>query len=493
LKNIIYKRIVFDDGAQAFLIILLFSQLFFSNGLYLFFGALCFWGIFSKIQQPLKPSVFTIIFIYHFIQIAAGIWLSNYFGKDINYRSEHTDMATIFGFIGLVIMFLPILYFQNKIPNISIQNLRKHAERLSIKNSFKAYIIAFFVTNALGGLMFAFAGFSQIIVSIVNIKWFFFLLFGYQVILKKQMYKEFGFFVLLEFSLGFFSYFSDFKTVFFFIGFLAISFLVKVNLKQIIAATIVIVMLFYLGVKWTAIKGEYRGFLNKGSNTQTVGVGKEAAFNKLLELSGSNSDFDMAAASFFDRIQYTYHLAKTMDRVPALIPHENGANIGKILGFVLVPRFFNPNKPKLEASVKTSKYTGIGYLGASSGVSFSLGYFADCYIDFGYYGMMIPLLILGFIFGSTYFYFIKHSSNNFIFNYAVAGAIFMEFTAFEADGTYLMGRLFATLVTFFMLKLFLFPGLYNYLSAAATLTENEERAADKQEKMERLQAKSSSP
>lgn len=463
MKNIIYKRIVFDDGAQAFLILLLFSQLFFTNGVYLFFGALCFWGIFSNIQQPLKPSVFTIVFIYHFIQIAAGIWMSNYFGKDINYRSEHTDMATIIGFVGLVIMFLPILYYQNKIPNISLQTLRHHAERLSIQHSFKAYIIAFFVTNALGGVAFAIAGFSQIIVSIVNIKWFFFLLFGYQVILKKQMYKEFVFFVLVEFSLGFFSYFSDFKTVFFFLGFMAISFLIKVNLKQIIGAAIVILILFYLGVKWTAIKGEYRGFLNKGSNTQTVGVGKEDAFNKLVELSGGNSDFDLGAAQFFDRIQYTYHLAKTMDRVPAVLPHENGGNIGKIMSFVLVPRFFNPNKPVLEASLKATKYTGIGYLGAKSGVSFSLGYFADCYIDFGYYGMMIPLLILGLIFGNTYFYFLKKSSNNFVFNYAVVGAIFMEFHAFESDGTYLLGRLFATLLTFFMLKLFFFPWLMSML------------------------------
>lgn len=471
MKNIAYKKISFDDGAQMFIILLLFSQLFFTNGIYLFFGGLCFWGIFSNIQQPLKPSVFTIIFIYHFIQIAAGIWMSNYFGKDINYRSAHTDMATIFGFAGLVIMFLPIIYYQNKIPNISMNTLRKHAERLSIKKSFHAYVTAFFVANALGSLTFAIAGFSQIIVSIIYFKWFFFLLFGYQVILKKQLYKEFIFCIVVEFALGFFSYFSDFKTVFFFIAFLAISFLVKVNLKQVIAAVIVIVMLFYLGVKWTAIKGEYRGFLNKGSSTQTVSVGKEDAFNKLVELSGSETDFDMAAAQFFDRIQYTYHLAKTMDMVPAVLPHENGANISKILGFVLVPRFFNPDKPSLEASVKATKYTGIGYLGAKSGVSFSLGYFADSYIDFGYYGMMFPLLILGFIFGSTYFYFAKNSSNNFVFNYAVVGAIFMEFNAFEADGTYLMGRLFAALLSFLMLKLFLFPWLYNFLKAPEIVAE----------------------
>jgi len=334
-----------------------------------------------------------------------------------------------------------------------------------------------------------------VIFSFVNIKWFFFLLFGLQVILKKSMYKEFGAFVAIEFLLGFFSYFSDFKTVFFFIGFLSLVFLTKVYLKHFIAFLIILYAVFSLSVFWTSIKGEYRAFLNQGTKSQSVNVEKEQAFNKLIELSGNRADnsYDLAAANLFDRLQYTYHLAKTMDRIPDVMPHEFGKNIGSILSFVTTPRFLNPDKPKLAASVKASKYTGIAYAGAAAGVSFSLGYFADCYIDFGYYGMMVPLLILGFIFGSTYFYFIKKSSNNFVFNYAVVGAMYMEFHAFEADGTYLMGRLFATLLTFLMLKFFFFPWLYNYLSAVPAFTENEKRAADKQEKLEHLQAISISP
>ncbi len=465
MENLIYKKIKFDDGAQGFLILFLLSQLFFTNGIYLFFGGICFWIIFSNLQQPLKPSVFTIIFIYHLIQVLSGVWLSNFLGKDINFRSEHTGAATVTAYIGLMVLFAPIIYYQYKIPCISIQAFRSHANRLSVERTFRVYVIAFFLTNALGGVAFLFAGFSQIIISVVKIKWFCFILFGFQVFLKKRMQKYFLFFVLLEFSLGFFSFFSDFKTVMFFGGFIAIVFLTEVKLKHVIFTAIAVLALFYLGVMWTSIKGEYRVFLNKGTKSQLVSVGKEDALSKLIELSGKRNEnnFDDAAAEFFARLQYTYHLAKTMDRVPAVLPHEYGGNIKSILEFVTTPRFFNPNKPNLESSVKATRYTGISYLGARGGVSFSLGYFADCYIDFGYYGMFFPLLVLGFIFGGTYFYFIKHSSNNFVFNYAVVGSMYIEFHAFESDGTLLMGRLFATLLTFFMLKIFFFPWLYNYL------------------------------
>jgi hypothetical protein len=306
---------------------------------------------------------------------------------------------------------------------------------------------------------------AQIVISLVKVKWFLFLLFGFQAILKRSMIRQFVFFILLEFSMGFFSYFSDFKTVIFYMGFIAMIFITKVYLRNVIYSVIAIIILFYMGVMWTSIKGEYRSFLNQGSKSQNVNVGKEDALNKLVELSGNRKEgsFDESAADFFDRLQYTYHLARTMDRVPSIIPYEGGKNIRSILEFTFTPRILNPDKPKLEATVKTTKYTGLSYLGARSGVSFSLGYFADCYIDFGYIGMFFPLIALGFIFGGLYYYFIKNSSKNFIFNYAVVGAMFMEFTAFETDGTYLMGRLFATSVTFLFLKILFFPWLYNHL------------------------------
>lgn len=467
--NIKYKRIFFDEGAKGVLLLLFIGQLFFANGGYLFFGAACLGLCLYNLQQPLKPSVFTIVFLYHFLQISANVWLSNYLGKDLNFRSDHSDVAIIFSYFGLMIMFIPIIYFQNKIPYLSISTLRKHAARLSVQKSFKAYIIAFFVANALGGVAFVIPGLSQVIFSLINIKWFFFLLFGYQVILKKQMIKEFAIVSALEFLLGFLSFFSDFKTVFFFLSFLALSFIVYVKFKNILIALCSLVLVVFLGIKWTEIKGEYRAYLNQGSRSQTVSVSSEDALNKLIELSTQQSDDEKndATYNFLDRIQYTYHLAKTMDRVPEVLPYEHGGNIGSILSFVLIPRILNPDKPRWEATVKTKKYTGLNYAGYNQGTSFSLGYFADCYIDFGYYGMMVPLLILGFIFGGSYFYFIKHSSNNFIFNFAVVGALFMEFNAFEADGTYLMGRLYADLVTFFLLKTFFFPWLYRQLQATA--------------------------
>ncbi len=469
-------RIFLDEGSKGFLLLLLISQLFFTNGIILFGGLVIFFLLFNVLHQPFKPSVFTIILFYHFLQISAGIWESNYLNQDINYRSPSSQNATIAAYIGLLFLFLPIAYYQNKLPALSLNTLKKYADRLAIDKTFRVYVISFFAMNALTGVAFLIPSLTQIFFSLGNIKWFLFLLFGLQSILKNRMRKEFYIFCALEFASGFYSYFSEFKTVIYFVLFLLLCLLAVVRFNKMMIFVVGVTFMFLAGVFWTSIKGEYRSFVNKGSNTQVVQVEKGEALDKLLELSDkqNGNSFSSAMGDFLDRLQYTYHLAKTMDQVPAVIPHQNGANWGSTLVFVLTPRILNPDKGVYDASVKASKYSGIQYSGRKRGVSVSLGYFADGYIDFGYVGMFIPLLILGFIYGSSYYFFIRKSSNNFIFNYAVVGALFMELMSFESDNIFISGRLYVNLMVFFVLRLFFFPKLMAYISMPKKTIEKTE-------------------
>ena len=468
-------RIDFDDASRSFLLVILISQLFLTNGILLFVGMAIFFILVNNLQQPYKPSVFTIMLIYHFIQISASIWESNYISLDINYRSPNTEYAIIASYIGLLFLFLPIIYYQNKIPAITLAQFKKHADRLSIDKTFRVYVIAFFSMNALRGIAFFVPSLTQIIYSLGNIKWFIFLLFGFQSMLKNRKRKEFYIFCLIEFGLGFYSYFSDFKIIIFFIAVLFLSLLAKVRFNKMIMAVGLMIVMVVGGVFWTSIKGEYRSFLNKGSKTQSVQVEQGEALNKLLELSQKQdqSSFTDAMDNFLDRLQYTYHMAKAMEMVPAKVPFQNGANWGSTLMFVLTPRALNPDKGVYDASVKATKFTGIYYSGVKGGVSVSLGYFADGYIDFGFVGMFVPILLLGLIYGRTYFYFVKNSSDNFVFNFAVVGAIYLELFAFESDNIFVAGRLYVNLLVFFLLKIFFFPRLLAYIQMPKKKIEEE--------------------
>ena len=78
--------------------------------------------------------------------------------------------------------------------------------------------------------------------------------------------------------------------------------------------------------------------------------------------------------------------------------------------------------------------------------------------------MMFMLLAIGTLYAIIYKYLLRKSSKNLIFNYAVVSAFFLEFNALEADSTYLLGRLFSSFVTFYLLIHFFFPWLIKYIS-----------------------------
>jgi hypothetical protein len=396
--------------------------------------------------------------------VAAGVFISIYTGYDINFRAEYQGTAIIVSLIGLIVMFTPIIYFQNKLPNLNFERVKYYASQLSIEKTFRVYLVAFLILNFLAPIRFILAGYTQIIVSLIIVKWFLFLLFGFQCLLKKKRRKIFYFFIAFEFVSGL-GFFSDFKTVLFFVAYLYIFLLFRISLRNVMIWIIIGLVGFFGSILWTTVKNEYRQFLTQGKRSQNVEVSKNDALSKLYELSSSKNEraSSNATVRFLDRLQGTFHLALSMRNVPMVIPYQNGNNWAQTFEFVLTPRLLNPNKPVLDQSVKASKYTGIQYAGLREGTAVSLGYFADCYIDFGVYGMMVVLLLLGITYGYTYFWFMKNSSTNYIFNCSVVGAILMEFFPFDMDITYFLGRFLSNVFIFFILKYTFFPWLSRYL------------------------------
>lgn len=459
-------RIVSDEFTKLSIAGLVIVQLVLANGLYLFLCYAVLFFLLYNLSQPYKPAIFTIVAINHMVQILPGIWLANYVGKDINFRAFYTDKATILSLVGVIFLFAPLIYQQNKVKRISLSEFRMQAYRFSTSKTLNCYLIALAVTSTLSGLAFLYAGLTQIIISVVKIKWFFFLLFGFQVFLKKEKKTVFYLLVAFEFISGFYSFFSEFKTVIYYLAVLLLSFVATINFKQMAIGAIGMFFLVFLGLTWTSVKNEYRTFLNKGKAEQVTSVSKDDALEKLLELSNESQEKknDGAAKSLLERLQYTYHFAKAIERVPETLPFQNGANWLENIEFATTPRFLNPDKPIIDNSAKATKYTGIRYLGSKQGVSFSLGYFAEFYIDFGPYLMMLGILFLGFIYAMLYKHFLTKSSDNPVYNYAIVGAFFFEFANFEIDGTFLTGRLFASIVTFFALSYFFGKPLLNYIS-----------------------------
>jgi hypothetical protein len=419
------------------------ALLFINNGLYLVSCFLTIWFIVTILWKSHRPGVLVFVFLKQWLQVVAFVVWMNVMGYDVNRLVMHGGVAVIMSCLGLAVIAFIISQRIKKLPIPSLDEFKREVAKFNEKKIFLLYLIS---TLFLGGLGFAFgglSGFTQILTTLGSLKWVFFLLFGYVSWLNNKNRYLLILMITFEFASGIFSYFSNFKEVLLYTIILSFTFITRITIRQLIYGILFVGILGYILLTWTAIKSDYRKYLNKGTKEQQIYVSKSQAFTKIGDQLGSLTvtDYQRAGVMLLYRAQYIYHLAITMDRVPDIQPHENGKIWWENVSFVIMPRILFPNKPIYQATIKTNKYTGMNYSGFAGGTSFSLGYFADSYVDFGYLGMFIPLgliaLYISVIFRSLY----NFGKLNLAMRYAVINVALYEYSNFEADGLFLFGRL----------------------------------------------------
>jgi len=189
----------------------------------------------------------------------------------------------------------------------------------------------------------------------------------------------------------------------------------KLNTRSVIFITIGVLLLLHILVLWTAVKGEYRSYISKGQTSQAVLVSRTEANAKLYELitDVGEEQYKNAIEIFVDRLGYIQYFGASLDYVPKVVPYQNGQIYLGAVQHYLVPRFLNPNKAVLDDSKHTSEFTGISFSGSVDATSFSLGYIADAYIDFGPIFMFPLLFVFGALFGFFFKYLAKRTPNEF--------------------------------------------------------------------------------
>ncbi len=107
-----------------------------------------------------------------------------------------------------------------------------------------------------------------------------------------------------------------------------------------------------------------------------------------LEIGSSNTD-DVTRATL-ERVGYIDLFARMRQYVPSELPHEDGGLMAGNLSFALIPRILNPNKGVKNDQLKVEKYAKRVI---ADNASFSLGHFAEHYVDYGPRGMWLSLLL----------------------------------------------------------------------------------------------------
>jgi hypothetical protein len=385
------------------------------------------------------------------------------------YKSDTIVYATWLAIISQVFYLFGIYMPIRNLVVTRMERLQIVLSRYDGKKLFTTYIVYSFFSAILNPVLLSVSG-GQMLMGLVYFKWVFltFLIIHTSVIPSNTKYVLL--FVILEILLSFSGFWASFKD--YILVALGAFFTLnrKVSVKAIFATLLTAAITFFIFVVWSASKGKYRMYLTGGERSQTVVQTDQLKNISMLwsivseDFSAKNfsESFERGRDALVYRISYVEYFALSLKQVPTFLPHENGQLLRDALEHVLKPRILFPDKKLIYDSDLTSKYTGITFAGRDQGVSFSLGYVPEAYIDFGPVYMFIPIFFFGLLFGWMY-KSLMLKGYNIVWGICYSAPLFQYLWMFPVPGTKLLGWSITYFVNFYLINRYLVKYLDRWL------------------------------
>lgn len=434
--------------------------------------------IFLLLWRPAEPPVLFYAMAYQWLQASILVLSADLQGlalDDVDHRllSLHgrpTDLflepATWLTLAGLLAVSLGMrLAAGPSMGRASLDMLANATARISPHRAFVACIASMVVGSILVSYSYVLPGLSQPVLALGHLHWVAVYILAYVVLTQRRGYGVLALVLAIELGIGFLGFFSEFKTVLVVMLLAALSIPSALRGARLWMAGLIVVLMIVLGVIWSAIKVEYRGFLNQGTRDQVVLVSKSQQIAELGRLLGNLDEEQLArgASSLVKRLTYVYFFSETIQMVPKFIPHEEGALWGDALYRTFVPRLLDPDKSSVDDSERTAQYTGLFIIGGDSGTSISLGYVGESYVDFGPVFMMIPLFLWGALVGYVFRTFTRNRSQLLVGYGSVSVIVLMNASVLELSNAKMIAGLVLSWVVMYLAQKYGSASFMHYL------------------------------
>ena len=419
-------------------------------------------GLFWKDGEP--KIIFWGITLF-WLSISIKLFYAVYAG--VSYESLSTSkniVETTYSALFAFIAFSVGMYFTTKKIRNKVLIDFSHDFGYSSRRIFYLYAASMVSVPILIGLKYFIGGTDQIVYALLDMKLGFIFMLVYAVYKRKDNVPFVIGFLLVEITLSFFSIFSQFKDILFATIVALLAPRLNLSFKNVAAYAALGIVTIYLLFTWQLIKDDYRSFLNKDSKEQVIKVSQEEALEKLQELATekNNKKNEDVIYSSIDRLSYIEFYSESRLKVPLYVPYENGKLWAANIAHVLFPRFFFPDKGTIDDSQMVNKYCFKKVQTARSGVSFSLGFIAESYIDFGPAFMYIVVLLVGCLIGFIYSLILKQSINSF-WAFTMALPLYEKISCNGTAGSKILGGVITYYISFLLFRKYLMKPLDNYL------------------------------
>ncbi len=369
------------------------------------FGAIIFILMLYAFYSHTLPPVLLLTAFFQWFFYYAKLLVAITRGEpvsQIDYVSNTKPEIIFLGLLATASFFVGVFLTSRRTTVLSFKEMKAFCLGIDLRKLLSIYVSVYVLLFIAGNLIWILPGLTQPLFILLLFRWSIFFLLFITVFFQNRFKSVLLLLVLLDVLVSFISFFSNFKEVIYF-SFLAYwVFVFQSSIRSKVVAAALVVITIFLGIYWTAIKKDYRDFLNKGTGGQVVLTSRAESYNKLLELAGTVDQARMEKSfdDLIERLSWVGAFDGVYKRVPAKVPHEEGALWMTGITRPFMPRLLFPDKKSLADSKELNKYSALGV--DEKNTSISLSMVAGSYVDFGPRGMHFALLVFGLFCGWVY-------------------------------------------------------------------------------------------
>lgn len=317
----------------------------------------------------------------------------------------------------------------------------REAAGMNLDRAFWLWALSFVVATIAGAVGWLITSIHQFLVPFTNVKWVFFLILAYSCFCQRKGFWFLGIAMMIEFANGLLGFFSSFKEVLFMFVIAAQTVRIKLQPKMGAIVVLVLTLGVVTSVFWSTIKPDYRAFLSRG--WEKGGASMMERFDWLTERMAryDSKTFNRGIHTLINRVSYTSLFGQTLNHVPRFEPHTNGELWYGAVKHVFTPRFIFRKKEIVDDSERARRFTGMRIAGRESGTSMGIGYVTESYVDFGQYGMFVPIFLLGLMMGRIYQVAISNRQSTLLGVSIGTALLFSVLYGFETSNVKIFGTL----------------------------------------------------
>jgi hypothetical protein len=342
---------------------------------------------------------------FQWVQSTLGLFYLDFFGRSVDAidRSDYRPMVAI-GLGCCLALAIGVFLGMRLIERPSSLEHRPEFA-FSMRLVVVAYIVTIILEGGLNTIVGEFPSLRQIVVNFDQGR------LAILYLLLRRLYRPVPRWGLIagvvgfEVVLGITGFFAGFREPLVLAGLGMLEIFDRRNVRHWVAAGLVGAAAAGFGLVWMGIRSDYRRDYVQLDNFKTDRRARISRIGDLaFEFFRSDSESLMVTLdNMVDRMWPIYYPALAVSRVPATLPHTNGAILSAALQHITMPRVFFPEKAELLSdSEMVRKYSGVLVAGAEAGTSIAFGYAAESYIDFGLPWMFLPVFAYGTLMGIAY-------------------------------------------------------------------------------------------